>query len=70
MAGGGGTPTVNGPLQHYKSGRASNDMPDAPLGRSPLRPTNSSAAGSMAFDGDGGDLAKSARMKVRILVPP
>ena len=54
----------NGPLQHYRSSRGLGEGPEAPLGRSPLRPTTSNAAGPMALDGDSGDLAKSARVKV------
>ena len=54
----------NGPLQHYRSSRGFGEGPEAPLGRSPLRPTTSNAAGPLALDGDSGDLAKSARVKV------
>lgn len=60
---GGGIPSA--PLQHYRSSRGFGDGPEAPLGRSPLRPTISNAAGSMTLDGEKTDLAKSARLKVR-----
>ena len=54
----------NGPLQHYRSSRGFGEGPEAPLGRSPLRPTTSNAAVPVALDGDSGDVAKSARVKV------
>ena len=55
------------PLQHYRSSRGFGDGSEVPLGRSPLRPTTSNAAGSMTLDGEKPDLAKSARVKVRVL---
>ena len=60
---GGGIP--NAPLQHYRSSHGFGDGSEVPLGRSPLRPTTSNAAGSMTLDGEKTDLAKCARLKVR-----
>ena len=59
---GGGIP--HAPLQHYRSSRGFGEGSEVALGRSPLRPTTSNAAVSMALDGENGDLAKSARVKV------
>ena len=68
----GGTPKA--PLvRNARSGRTStntptntpHNTPELPLGRSPpLRPTTSNA---VAYDGDSGDIGRSARMKVQIL---
>ena len=68
----GGTPKAP-PVGNGRSGRPStdtptntpNNTPELPLGRSPpLRPTTSN---TVAFDGDSGDIGRSARMKVQIL---
>lgn len=67
----GGTPKAP-PVRNARS-RPSTDTPtntpdntpELPLGRSPpLRPTTSN---TVAFDGDSGDIGRSARMKVQIL---
>ena len=60
--------TLNGPLQHYRSGRpASADFPEGALGPSPLRPSASGAAGGMTSDAEHRSMQRSARMKVRSL---